>query len=77
MDAIPAGYKTADRDLNIEIMKASGALFSRTGLFDPATLTTPLTVLSGFDETIGTAKIDLSKTYTNRFAEEAARRLKE
>lgn len=77
VDAIPAGYKTADRDLNIEIMRASGALFSRTGLFDPKTLTTPLTVLSGFDETIGTAKIDLSKTYTNRFAEEAARRLKE
>lgn len=76
VDAIPEGYKTKERDLNIAILKASTNLFSRNGLFDPETLKTPLAVLSGYDDAIAGAKIDLSRTYTNRFAEEAARRIK-
>lgn len=75
VNAIPAGYKVEDRGLMIDIMKASGALFSPTGQFDPATLETPLAVLRSYDDAIGKAKIDLTRTYTNRFAEEAAKRL--
>jgi NitT/TauT family transport system substrate-binding protein len=76
VDAIPAGYKIDDRALNIEIIKASSSLFSKTGLFDAKSAETPLAVLSDFDPKIAAAKIDLSRTFTNRFAEEAARRVK-
>lgn len=77
VDAIPAAYKLDDRELNIEVMKASTALFSKTGLFDPESVKTPLAVLSSYDPAIGAAGIDLSKTYTNTFAETAAKRIGE
>ncbi|MFB9261711.1 ABC transporter substrate-binding protein [Bradyrhizobium erythrophlei] len=76
VDAIPAGYKTDNRDVNIEIMNASKALFSQTGQMDLEAAKVPLAVLSDFDPKIAAAKIDLSKTFTNRFAERAAQRLK-
>lgn len=75
VDAIPPAYKLDDRDLNIEIMKASTSLFSKNGLFNPEAVKTPLAVLGSYDPAIAAAGIDLSKTYTNRFAEEAAKRL--
>ena len=75
VDAIPAAYKLDDRELNIEIMRASTGLFSKDGRFAPETLKTPLSVLTAYDPAIATAGIDLAKTYTNKFAEEAARRI--
>lgn len=75
-EAIPAGYKTDNIDLNIEILNASKNLFSQTGLMDPEAAKVPLAVLSDYDPKIAAAKIDLSKTFTNSFAERAARQLK-
>lgn len=75
VDALPAASKVDDRTLNLDIVTASKPMFSQSGLFDPDTLKTPLAVLSVYDEKIGKSAIDLSRTYTNRFAEEAARRL--
>lgn len=75
-EAIPAGYRPEDKELTASIMKASTGLFSKTGLVSPDTLKTPLAVLATFDENIGKANVDLTRTFTNRFAEEAARRLK-
>lgn len=76
VDAIPAGYKTDNREVNIEILKASKALFSQTGLMDAEAAKVPLAVLSDFDPKIAAANIDLGKTFTNRFAEHAAKLLK-
>ncbi|XIA67610.1 ABC transporter substrate-binding protein [Bradyrhizobium sp. TZ2] len=76
VDAMPAGYKTDNRDMNIEIMSASKALFSPTGQMDAEAAKVPLAVLSDYDPKIAAAKIDLSKTFTNRFAERAAQQLK-
>lgn len=75
VDAIPSAYKLGDRDLNVEIMKASTSLFSKDGLFGAQAVKTPLAVLSSYDPAIAAAGIDLSKTYTNKFAEEAAKRI--
>lgn len=74
VDALPPASKVDDRTLNLDIVSASKPMFSQTGMFDPETLKTPLAVLSMYDEKIGKAPIDLSRTYTNRFAEEAAKR---
>lgn len=76
VDAIPTGYKTDNRDVNLEILNASKALFSATGLMDLEAAKVPLAVLSDYDPKIAAAKIDLSKTFTNRFAEQAAQQLK-
>lgn len=76
VDTIPPGYKTDNREVNIEIMNASKALFSPTGQMDIEAAKVPLAVLSDFDPKIAAAKIDLNKTFTNRFAERAAQQLK-
>ncbi len=76
VDAIPAGYKTDNRDVNIEILKASKDLFSQTGLMDIEAAKVPLAVLSDYDPKIAAAKIDLTKTFTNAFVERAAQHLK-
>lgn len=76
VDTIPPGYKTDNRQVNIEIINASKALFSPTGQMDIEAAKVPLAVLSDFDPKIVAAKIDLNKTFTNRFAERAAQQLK-
>jgi NitT/TauT family transport system substrate-binding protein len=58
-------------------MRASTGLFSRDGRFSPDTLKTPLAVLTAYDPAIAAAGIDHSRTYTNKFADEAAKRLGE
>ena len=76
VDAIPRGYKTDDAAVNIDILTASKALFSKTGLMDAEAAKVPLAVLSEYNPKIDPSKIDLSKTFTNSFVEEAQRRLK-
>jgi NitT/TauT family transport system substrate-binding protein len=76
VDAIPRGYKTDDAAVNLDILNASKALFSKTGRMDPEAAKVPLAVLSDYDPKIDPAKIDLSKTFTNSFVEEALRRAK-
>jgi NitT/TauT family transport system substrate-binding protein len=75
VDAIPHGYKTDDRAVNMDILNASRALFSRTGLMDPEAAKVPLSVLSDYDPKIAAARVDLTQTFTNRFAEAAAREI--
>ena len=76
VDALPDNWKLPNqRDLNIAIMEASRGMFSTDGRTDPKGAEVPLAILSGFDETIKPETIDLSRTYTNRFVEEAARRI--
>lgn len=75
-DAMPDGYRVKDRDLQIDILKASAGLFSKTGQMDIEAAKIPLAVISSFDTKVDPTKIDLTKTFTNKFAEEAARQLK-
>ncbi len=75
VDAIPTGYKPADRAMAIDILNASKALFSKTGRMDIESMKIPLAVLTDYDPKIASAKIDLAKTFTNRFVEEAHKRL--
>lgn len=75
LEQIPAGYKLDDRVLNLEILAASREMFTKTGQFDPEAAKIPVRVLAAYDSKVDPDKIDYSKTYTNRFAEEAARRI--
>ncbi|WP_249791347.1 hypothetical protein [Bradyrhizobium sp. SRL28] len=49
--------------MNIDVLKASKALFSQSGLMDAEAAKVPLAVLSDFDPRIATVNIDLSKTF--------------
>jgi NitT/TauT family transport system substrate-binding protein len=68
-DALPKQYLLGDRALFISIVDRSRQSFSKTGVFEPDALQTPLRVLSSFDPHVMAAKIDLDRTYTNRFVE--------
>ena len=76
VETLPGSFKLGDVALNEAIWASSKSIFSKTGLFNPEAVKTPLSVLTAFDPAVGNAKIDLSRTYTNRFAEEAVRRVK-
>jgi NitT/TauT family transport system substrate-binding protein len=50
-------------------------MYSTTGLMDPKGAEAVLRVFSQSSPDVAKARIDLSKTYTNRFVEQAAREL--
>jgi NitT/TauT family transport system substrate-binding protein len=76
LSAIPPGYMTQDHDLNIAILNASKDLFSKDGIMKTENMKVPLDVLSDYDPKVAAAKIDLSKTFTNRFVEQALKQVK-
>lgn len=68
---IPSDYVVGDKDSYIKAIANSKPLFSSDGRFVPADLETPLNVLRAFSDKVEKARIDLGKTYTNRFADQA------
>ncbi|MES2262910.1 MAG: ABC transporter substrate-binding protein [Pseudomonadota bacterium] len=76
VDTLPTSSKLGDAALNEAIWTASKGMFSKTGLFNAEAVKTPLAVLGAYDPGIARARIDLGRTYTNSYAEEAARRVK-
>lgn len=76
VETLPSTFKLGDVALNEAVWGASKGIFSKTGVFSAEAVKTPLSVLTAFDPAVSKVKIDLSKTYTNRFAEEAAKRVK-
>lgn len=76
VETLPASFKLGDAALNEAVWGASKEIFSKTGMFNSESVKTPLALLNSFDPTVKRAKIDLSKTFTNRFAEEAAKQVK-
>ena len=53
-------------------MEAARAIFSADGRFAEADMATPLAVLSEFNPDVAAAKVELARTYTNRFVEQAS-----
>jgi NitT/TauT family transport system substrate-binding protein len=76
VDTLPPQSKLGDQRLNEAIWASSKGMFSKTGMFNPDTVKTPLAVLSAYDRAVGKAKIDVSRTYTNKFADAAAKLVK-
>ena len=64
---LPAEYVLGDRTVFTTMIRNSLAMFTPDGVFDPAALQVPLTVLRAVVPSVANASIDLSKTYTNRF----------
>jgi NitT/TauT family transport system substrate-binding protein len=60
-----------DKDTYVAALKNTIPMYSKTGMMDPKGAEAVLAVFSQSSPEVKNAKIDLSKTYTNSFAQEA------
>ncbi len=68
---MPKSYSQGNPELYKKIVANSLSMFSATGRFPPEGPKTAYKVLSMFDQKLAAAKVDLAKTYTNKFVEKA------
>ena len=71
---MPEEYALGDKALYLEAIKHSVAMYSPDGRFAPAGAQTAYDVLKAFDPAVGSATIDLAKTFTNTFVEKVPAR---
>ncbi|WP_137043797.1 ABC transporter substrate-binding protein [Pseudolabrys sp. FHR47] len=72
-DKMPAELVGKDKALYVAALKNTLPMFSETGLMDPKGAQAVLAVFSQSVPAIRDAKIDLSKTYTNKYVEAAGK----
>jgi NitT/TauT family transport system substrate-binding protein len=75
MAKMPDDLVGPDKALYLAALKSTIPMYSTTGRMDPKGAAAVLSVFSQSSPDIAKAKIDLAKTYTNRFVEQAAQRL--
>jgi NitT/TauT family transport system substrate-binding protein len=66
---------TKNKDLYIQALKNTMSMYSNDGKMDPKGAQAVLAVFSQSSPAVAKASIDLSKTYTNKFVEEANKKL--
>jgi len=69
---VPEEYFLGDRALYLAAIKASRPMYSTTGIIPPQGMQNSLDMLKQFDPELKDAKIDLSKTFDDRFVKKAA-----
>ena len=76
MAKMPGDLVGNDKQLYLAALKNTIPMYSKTGAMDPKGAQAVLDVFSQSVPEIANAKIDLSKTYTNKYVEQAAAKLK-
>ena len=74
MAKMPEDLVGPDKALYLAALKNTIPMYSTTGRMDPKGAEAVLSVFSQSSPDVAKAKIDLSKTYTNKFVEQAAQR---
>lgn len=69
MEKMPSELVGADKALYLAALKNTLPMYSQTGKMDPKGAEAVLAVFSQSSPAVAQAKIDLSKTYTNKFVE--------
>jgi NitT/TauT family transport system substrate-binding protein len=69
---VPPEYLLGDRPLYLAAVKASMAMYSKSGVIPEAGMKNALNMLQQFDPELKDAKIDLSRTFDDRFVKKAA-----
>jgi NitT/TauT family transport system substrate-binding protein len=69
---VPEEYFLGDRALYIAALKASAPMYSKTGIIPPEGMKNAFEMLTQFDPELKDAKVDLSKTFDDRFVKQAA-----
>ncbi len=75
MAKMPDDFVGADKGLYLAALKNTIPMYSTTGLMDPKGAQAVLAVFSQSVPDVAKANIDLTKTYTNKFVEEATAKL--
>lgn len=73
---VPEQYLLGDKELYMLAVKNSKPSYSQTGVIDPAGMKSTNDMLVQFDAELKDAKVDLSKTFIDRFAKKAAETVK-
>lgn len=69
---VPEEYYLGDRALYLSALKASAPMYSKTGIIPPEGQKNALDMLLQFDPELANAKIDLKRTFDDRFVKKAA-----
>ncbi|MFZ5731985.1 MAG: ABC transporter substrate-binding protein [Pseudomonadota bacterium] len=69
---VPEEYFIGDRALYVAAVKASAPMYSKTAIIPPEGMQNALKMLVEFDPELKGAKIDLGKTFDDRFVKKAA-----
>jgi NitT/TauT family transport system substrate-binding protein len=69
---VPEDYFLGDKPLYIAAVKANRAVYSVTGVIPPAGMQSAADMLLAFDDELKSAKVDLAKTFDDRFVKKAA-----
>lgn len=72
---MPEDYKAGDPKLYLSAVANSIPMFSKTGLMDPKGAQAVHDVFAQFEADVKNAKIDITKTYTNKFVEAATKKM--
>jgi NitT/TauT family transport system substrate-binding protein len=75
MAKMPDELVGPDRALYLAALKNTIPMYSTTGRMDPKGAQAVLAVFSQSSPDVAKAKIDLSKTYTNRFVEQSTQKM--
>jgi NitT/TauT family transport system substrate-binding protein len=70
-DQMPKDYLAGERDLYVQGLQQSKAMFSPDGRMPNGAPESVLSILAAFNPTVASKKIDLSKTYTTDFVAKA------
>lgn len=69
---VPEEYYLGDKALYIAAVKASAPMYSKTGIIPASGMKNALDMLQQFDVDLKSAKVDLTKTFDDRFVKKAA-----
>lgn len=69
---VPEEYYLGDKALYIAAVKASAPMYSKTGIIPASGMKNALDMLQQFDADLKSAKVDLTKTFDDRFVKKAA-----
>jgi NitT/TauT family transport system substrate-binding protein len=71
VDTVPADYFLGDRATYVKALRANLLVYSKTGVITRQGMTSALNMLATFDPELRDAKIDLQKTFDDRFVKRA------
>jgi NitT/TauT family transport system substrate-binding protein len=71
VDTVPPEYFLGDRGTYIKALKANLLVYSRTGIITPQGMSSALNMMATFDPDLKDRKIDLQKTFDDRFVKRA------
>jgi NitT/TauT family transport system substrate-binding protein len=72
VDSVPAEYFLGDRAIYVKALKANLLVYSRTGIITRQGMNSALNMMATFDPDLKDKKIDLQKTFDDRFIKRAA-----